>query len=180
MAKTAHKRSRNSKNFVAIPVEGNLALSTLGSQAVLSANLIEGTLTEDIFVISSDLSASITGLSAGEGSPHELGIAHSDYTDVEIKENLDVVLLGPGSKIELERTRRLVRKVGVANTFVNSGQTILEFIEKNGSRIIRTKWKFTVQNGKTLDIWVQNRSGATLTTGATLRWSGTIYGRWLI
>ncbi len=180
MANT-RKRSRNSKNFVAIPVEGNVTLSTLGSQAVLSANLVEGTLTEDLYVISSDLSATITGLTAGEGAPMDIGIAHSDYSDTEIKENLDVVLLGPGSKIELERTRRLVRKVGVANLSVSDTlQSVLSMIGKGGSRIIRTKWKFTVQSGKTLDIWIQNRSGATLTTGATFRWSGTVYGRWLI
>lgn len=173
------KKGRSSKNFAAIKVEGTLALSTLVNGVVLASDIFGANLTEDFFVMSADIMAEITGLTAGEGNPHRCGFAHGDYSVTEIKEALDVELLGPGNKIEQERSRRLVRYAGVMYNDISS-QVKLELIGRNGSRLVRTKLKFTIQDGKTMNVWVQNKSGGTLTTGATLRYSGTVYGRWLV
>ncbi len=173
------RRSRNSKNFVAIPVDGFLTVGALADGVVVDTSVIGTNFTEDIFVVSTDLSATLTGLTADQGIPSEVILSHGDYTVGEVAEALDVALTGPGSKIEEERSRRLIRKVGVLNQPTPDG-TELAMIGKYGSRIIRTKVKFTIQNDKALRIGLKNRSGATLTTGSLLRFSGYIYGRWLV
>ncbi len=166
-------RRRSNKNFVAIPVEGSLSLSTLAFGAVLESGLIGSDLTEDLYAISVDLDVEVTGLTAGEGEPMMVYVAHSDYSSTEINEHIDVTFLGPGNKIEQERARRLVRIVGQLKS-ESEAATRLKMPTK------RTKLKFVIQNGKILSIAVNNRSGAALTTGATLRWSGKIYGRWIL
>lgn len=171
---------RSNKNFVAIPFQNTVALGTLGDGSVITLSLFGADLLEDLFIISTDMSASVKGLTTTEGVPSDCGIAHNDYTATEIKENLDVQFLGPGSKIEQERSRRLVRKVGVLNSFDTSAKTESSMIGREGSRIVRSKMKFVTQSGHGPNAWIQNRSGAALQTGATLSISGTVYGRWLI
>lgn len=173
-------RRKGSKGFVAIPVEATLTLGALASKGVAVADLMGGNLTEDFYAISADLTAQVLGLTAGEGDPSLLVLAHGDYTAAEIAEHLVVKLLGPGNKTEQERQRRLVRKVG---PFYSQG--LVDQIEmflrgKDGSGLVRTTLKFIVNSGKTLDVGFYNNSGATMTTGATVRIAGTVYGRWII
>ncbi len=180
LAATRRRRRRGSRGFVAIPVNTTLALSTLGDGLVLSVALVTGTFTEDIYIMSTDLSAVLETVTAGEAMPMQLGVAHSDYSNVEVGEALAVALLGPGNKVEQERTRRLVRKVAPMNEFANSAETELTMIGQNGSRVVRTKVKFVVQNGKMLNFWIRNNSGGALTTGSILNVNGYIYGRWIL
>ncbi len=179
LVSTVAKHTKRNRNFVAIPISGTLNLLTLANETVLVDDVFGGNLTEDLYVMSVDLNAEIINLTAGEGDPHTCGFAHGDYTVTEIKEALEVQLLGPGSKIEQERARRLIRKTGiyVAET---EAQTKLNLKGRAGDGQIRTKIKFMVQSGKTLSMWVFNESGAALTTGASVRWQGTVYGRWVI
>ncbi len=170
---------RSNKNFVAIPFDNSIALSTLTNGAVLSVGLIGANFTNNFFAISADLAASIDGLTAGEGVPSDAGINHGDYSNLQIQENQEVALTGPGDKIALERTRRLVRKSGVLNSFDTSAKTETTLIGKLGSRIVRTSLKFVIQKDRSIESWVRNRSGTALQTGATYRISGTLYGRWI-
>ncbi len=174
------RRKRSNKNFAALPINGTLALSTLGSAVVLVGDLFLGNLTEDFYAISTDLSAEITALTAGEGEPMFCGFAHGDYSVANIKEHLEVKLLGPGNKIEQEQTRRLIRKAGSFSGDGTNTQTNMRLGGRTGEANIRTKLKFVIQSGKTLNLYVYNFSGAALTTGATLRWTGTVYGRWIL
>ncbi len=171
MAKHRKRRGRGSKNFVAIPVTAAITLGTLANNTVVKGSLL-GTLLEDLYVISADLIWTIRSLTVGEG-PIEVGVVHSDYTVTEILENLDVTLLGPGTKIEQERSRRLVRRIGMFNGL--GSEEVL-----NDGQVIRTKMRFTCQDGKDLDAWVRNSSGATLITGAIVQVHGTVYGRWML
>ncbi len=173
-------RKRNSKNFAVIDVAGSLALSTLADNTISSQALTSSTLTEDYYCISCDLAVSVRGLTGGEGHPMTVEVHHSDYSAAEVLEKLDGEFLGPGNKIEQERSRRLVRELttlrpdgpGVSTVFL-SGKN------DNGGPIIRRKIKFMIDAGRTLDIGIWNRSGAALTTGATLEWQGKLYGRWV-
>ncbi len=173
------KPGRRRGGFVAIPIAGSVALGTLGDNAVITVGS-SGSYGEDLFIISVDLSASIRGLTAGEGDPMTLTISHSDYSDAEVQEALDVTLVDPDDKIEQERARRLVRKVGV---FQQEGQmddtfTALRALGRNGNPVMRQKCRFSIGDGFTLDIGVWNRSGGALQTGAQLEFDGTVYGRW--
>ncbi len=169
------KHGKKNKGFVAIPVNASLTLSTLANNTVLSGGLL-GTLTEDFFVISADLQWTIRDLAVGE-DPITVGLAHGDYTVGEILEALDVTFLGPGTKIEQERSRRLIRRVGAFMGIIASpgGQHL------NDGKSIKTKCKFVIQNGKDLNAYAVNRSGvANLATGAIVQIFGTVYGRWIL
>ncbi len=180
MATKPAKRSRNSKNFVAIPISGTPALTTLGNQVVLLDDVFGGNLLEDFYGISVDLMAEIINLTAGEGNPMVGGFAHGDYDAAEVVENLDVVFLGPGSKIEQERSRRLVRKTGMYNSQEVGHTTMALQGRRAVGGLTRTTLKFVINSGKSLNLFIQNISGSALTTGASLRYNGTVYGRWLI
>ncbi len=179
--KRPRKRSRG-KNFVALPVTGSLALSTLNDDTVLTTSLLGTNFTEDLYAISCDLSVSVRSLTAGQGDPMSIGIAHSDYSATEILEHISVALAGPGSKIEQERSRRLIRKTGVFQQQGNQDDsfTSMNMIGRDGSRIVRTTLKFTAQSGKALNLYVHNRSGGALSTGSVLEFDGTIFGRWRV
>ncbi len=175
-----HSRKRRSGNFVAIPINGSLTVGALANQAVVLDDILGGNLTEDLFVMSVDIQGAMIGLTAGEGDPSQLGFCHGDYTAAEVAENLNVILLGPASKIQQEQARRLVRKTGLLAGDGLATQVAMTLIGKDGSRLVRTKLKFTVQDGVTINMFLFNNSGATMTTGATFRYSGTVYGRWLV
>ncbi len=178
MASKPRRRSR--KGFVAIPVDATITIGAVGSKAVAIADLMGGNLTEDFFAISADLQAQVLGLTQGEGDPSMLVLAHGDYTVAEIAEALVVKLLGPGSKIEQERTRRLIRKVGPFYGDGLSTQLTMDLAGRKGPGLVRTAIKFLINSGKTLSVGFYNNSGATMTTGATVRITGTVYGRWVI
>ncbi len=176
--KTRRRRSRD-KNFVAIPVTGSVSIGALASTEVISGNVFSAALKEDLFVISADISGQIVSLTAGEGDPADVGVAHDDYSVTEIAEKLNVSLLGPGDKIEQEASRRLVRRIGTLLQ-TEAAATVMRLFGRFGSANIRTKIGFTIQSGHNLKMYVHNRSGAAFTTGAILRYSGTLYGKWLL
>ncbi len=164
-----HKR-KTQKGFVAIPVTASISLSTLANNTTLTASLL-GTLQEDLYVISAHLTWTIRTLTAGEG-PLQVGIAHSDYTVGEVQENIDVTLLGPGKKIEQEQARRLVRRVGMFDGLA-SEEKLFDGVP------IKTTIKWVADDGEDLNVFVSNRSGGAMTTGAIIQCHGTVFGRWL-
>ncbi len=170
MARKRSKSKKNRKGFIAIPFTAQLALSTLASLTVLDAAVLSATWGEDIFIISVDSYWSLRDLTPGEG-PIIVGFAHGDLSVGEIAENLNAEVTDPDDIIARERARRPVRKAGqftglLANEALNDGKKL------------RTRLKFSVGEGHNLAFWARNDSGATLTTGAILNLSGTLYGRW--
>ncbi len=173
-------KKRSSKNFVSLPFSGTVALLTLGNVTVKIASLLGANLNEDLYVISTDMSAEINGLTPGEGEPSFIGFAHGDYSETEIKEHLEVKLLGPGNKLEQEKSRRLIRKAGAFYGDGLNTQTNMKLEGRLGSAQIRTRIKFVVESGKPFNVYLYNASGAALQTGSVLRFHGTIYGRWIL
>ncbi len=167
------KRSRSGRNFVAIPFAGSLALGALADDAVISVQVTVGEFTDDLFVMSLDVRFGENGHAAGEG-PILLGLSHSDYTVAEIIEAIDIELLGKGDKIEQERARRLVRKFGLYDVGA-VGDAVVISKDEIGRR---HKLNWPIGIGNSLDLWARNKSGATLTTGQIVSFSGTLYGRW--
>ena len=143
-----NKRRQTKKNFVAIPIESALSLGTLGDATIIKADIPTGVLTEDLFCISADVQISVNGVTAGELLPSTWRICHSDYDVTEVKKALEIVLLGPGNKIEQERSRRLVRKGG---QFKND-PLVPSVLQMDGPGTKRLKLRFVVQNGKSLQI----------------------------
>ncbi len=169
------KRSRSSgRNFVAIPFAGSLALGTLADDSVISVQITVGEFTDDLFVMSTDIRFGVNGHTGGEG-PILLGLSHSDYTVAEIIEAIDVELLGKGDKIEQERARRLVRKLGIYDVGATTEAVTISKDEIGK----RHKLKWPIGIGNSIDLWARNKSGASLTTGQIVSFTGTLYGRWL-
>ncbi len=168
--KRNYKRKRNPKGFVAIPFSESLALSTLADNTVVKGSLLAGSLGEDLFCLSTDMQISMRDATPGQG-PIFVGIAHGDLSASEILEAIDASLLDPDDIIAKEQARRPVRKLGYFSVGAES-ERLNQGVTK------RTKMRFSIGDGHTVASWAVNRSGATLTTGNVLRFTGTLYGRW--
>ncbi len=165
------RRKRSSKNFVAIPFQKSVALSTLADDAVITVGAT-GNFGEDIYILSVDATWSLRNLTQGE-QPLIVGYAHSDLSTTEVGEALNASLANPDDIIAKERARRPVRNAGLFSQLSTDQQ-----IAEAGGNPKRQKIKFSMGNGFDLDCFVQNKSGAALTTGAIVEIFGTIYGRW--
>ncbi len=166
------KHRKRSRNFVVIPINAQITLGTTGDGGAVTANMIT-TLTEDIYIQSVDLTWALRGLTAGE-VPIQVGIAHGDLSTTEITEAVTAAPTGPGDIIQNERARRPVR---ISGQFGESGLTDQTL---GHGEMVRTRAKFLISDGNAFNAWALNRSGATLTTGAVVRVTGFLYGRWVI
>ncbi len=169
-AQARRRRIARSRGFVAIPFEFELSLATLGDGIVTAGAILAANFLEDFYCISIDSYWSLRNADAGEG-PLLVGFAHGDLTVTEIKEALEAEMVEPDNIIAKERSRRPVRKSGKFRG-LNTEEVLNLGVE------IRTKLRFSVGSGHTLDAWLQNRSGAALAGGTTLAADGTLYGRW--
>ncbi len=169
----ARKRTqKRSRYFVALPFRTQITLATLNSGIVLATGTLSGNFTEDFQVVSVDSKWTLGGYTAGNG-PISVGYAHNDYSVTEIKEALEVNLLGPANKIEQERARRLVRDVGMFDqiapgSFLNNGVSF------------RTKLNWLISDGFELDVYAFNEGPVALDTGSVVTVAGKIYGYWRI
>ncbi len=143
----------------------SLALDTLNTLTVITTN-VYGNADGAYRVISMDGTWTIDGLTVGEG-PIVFGFAHGDYTVVEIKEALEgATSISIGNKVELERSRRWVRRVGVF-----SGENVSEAF--NDGRQWKTRLNWTIPIGTNLNMFAYNDTEANLTTGARVKFNGT-------
>lgn len=163
------KKGRKGR-ITAVRAHGELALSTLGDNATLGANMfasaVEGS---DIYLISGDILLNMKGMAGSEG-PILVGCAHDDYTDAEVTENLQADHLDFSDKIEMEKARRVVREWGQFSA-LDTDEVL------NDGKPLRVRFRFRSEEGHNVKIWAHNFSGATLTTGAVLGWSGKVYVR---
>lgn len=154
--------------MIPLRVNASLALGALASADVINGALFTNNFDNEIFAISGDLQASLEGLTAGEG-PIEIGISN-DYTAAETEEALEATSEFTRDPIQQERARRQVRSIGTFNG-LSTEETL------NDGKPMRKRFKFVVGDGYNMKMWAYNRSGATLTTGATVRLSGMIYAK---
>ncbi len=169
MADKRKPKGRKSR-FAVINVSESLALLTLADDAVLGVD--SDPFGREFYGISADLYWGVRNHTAGEG-PIIVGIAHNDYTDVEVAENLNQTgMEDSGDMIAKEQGRRLVRRSGQF-----SGVATDEVL--NDGKPVRTRIGFVITDGFSLAFWAQNKNGGPLTTGAVLEVSGKLYGRWI-
>ncbi len=165
------KQYNRRKNFVVIPFNTKITLSTLADNALVNATLMGANFGEDIYVISIDATWTIRSLTSNE-VPIFVGIAHGDLSASEILESLDAELTDPDDIIAKEQGRRPVRRVG---GFAD-GSSGSQFL--NHGNLIRTTMKMSIGNDHNIDVWAVNRTGSILTTGAIIDIAGVLYGRW--
>ncbi len=128
-------------------------------------------------IISLELTAVITGLTAGEGDGLLLGIADGNYDIAQIEAAIEANgPLGPNEKIEEELSERYTKILGTVDHEVG---TEAVFRNKQGGYIIEETIRWTFARSKSWDYFVYNQ-GATLTTGATASIRAKVYGVWVI
>ncbi len=171
MARKGRRGRRKFRRYLKGKIDFDLALGTLGGNTNISTNVA------DVLVESAWLSsvkavwslASVTPVAAD--GPMMCGIAHSDYTTIEIQEwilNLDS--WDQGDKIAQEINRRKIRQVGIfpiEGAGGGAGARVL-----NEGRMVTTKANWQLTTGDTVKIWVFNTGAGALTTGATLHVNG--------
>lgn len=165
-------KRKGRRPFVTIPHTDVITLSTLANNTVIKESNVLN-LGEDFFCVSMDITASIRDATAGEG-PIKIGWANDDLSVAEIAEALAAAPLDPSDIVELERARRPVRMfaqfpVFSAEETINDGKTLR----------VKVRRRFSSGANKMIGLWAQNRSGATLTTGAVVSLDYRLYGYWL-
>ncbi len=176
MARAKRGRKR-SKNFAALQFVGQLPLGTLGSVTVVKQDLTVP-YEQSFHVISVDCQFSLSKFENNSSDgPIICGYNHSDYTVGEVGEALDTPVASPGNKVEQEKNRRWVRRVG---SLVMPGvqDATIQSAVLNDGKPIRTKLNWTIDEDDSLEVFAFNAGSSGLTTGSTLDISGTIYGYW--
>ncbi len=145
---------------------------TLGALAAadLAVGAETGVVVDRYYAISGDLTASIDGLTAGEG-PIRVGVAHSDYTAQQIEDWIEnSASWDEGDLPAQEITRRKIRELG---TFGDGATNQV----LNDGKPQRIPLRMTLTEGDTLQSWAYNESSATLTTGSVVEINGKVYLR---
>ncbi len=94
------KRRRNA-NFEQVPISRNGSLTTLADGAVDITLIQASAFGRESRISSVDLMWTLRDLTVGEG-PLVFGVAHSDYTAIEVVEALAATIVDGGDKIAVE------------------------------------------------------------------------------
>ncbi len=163
-AKRRRRRRRWGPNMARIRLNSVPSLGTLADKAMLVGSLTIAA-DEEYCALSTMLTYALRSHTAGEG-PINVGLAHGDYSATEVEEWFEAAAaISRGDKVENEKNSRLCRMVG---TFSGIGtEEVL-----NDGKPIRTKLNWHIPEGKTINIWLYNDSGAPMSTGAKCPVSG--------
>lgn len=170
-----HKRAnrRRGGNFQVVKEEGEITLGTLGANIAIEATGV--TLAMDCKWISADILATLDNLTEGEG-PVMLGVAPANMTVTEIKEALEA---SPTTKWDFPAVEHAMRPVRLLGQF---GQALAAggLIFNNGNKKrVRLPISVIISAGDKLpQFFAWNRSGASLTTGAVVRFQANHYITW--
>ncbi len=167
------RKTRNFRKYVRGQVDETLAISTLGSGALVGANFDESPI-EQTFISSIVATWSITNWTRiAENGPLTVGVAMSDYSDAEVEEVIEATKSWDiGDLIAQEVSKRKVKIVG---TFANVEALVTAIGTQwlNQGRLIKTKLNWLLPTGKTLKLWAYNEGTAAFaTTSPTVHVSG--------
>ncbi len=129
--------------------------------------------TEQLRVISTDLSWMWTEIGAAIDDGLEFGVAHSDYTAAEVEECLESqASIDLGDKVEQERANRMVRSLGTiqASAIAAAGGAVF-----NDGKKLKTRLNWILNTGDAINLWVRNGSGVVWTTGSSLSCIGEMW-----
>ncbi len=171
MAKRRRQRRRWGPDMFRVRLLTVPILGTLANATMLIASLTVAS-DNEYRALSIRCTWALRGLTAGEGTIH-IGVAHGDYTAVEVEEWFEnTTSISRGDKIANEKNDRLCRMIG---SF--SGVGTDEIL--NDGKPMTAKLNWVIPEGKTLNVWVYNQSGAPLTTGANTPVMGWLTGRYI-
>ncbi len=165
---------KQNRDWFRIPVDVTEALATLADSTGLIQALTTAVLEYDARVTSAELTYTLTDIDIGE-TTIAMYIAAGDYSTAEIEEYIELTgLLGPGNKVEKEVAGRFVRHIG---TFP-AGTATGEDVALNLGEPVKTRLNWLVPDGRTLNMFSYNNTGAQLTGGEIVRVMGHLNGFW--
>lgn len=142
-------------------IDLNYALGTLAPADVL-VQAVQDVVTERARVTSIVCSYSLSDFTpTANAGPLIQGVAHSDYSDAEIEEWIELNTgWDIGDRVSQEISKRLIRRIGTFPSPVTAGDdTVLQ----NG-RQIKTKLNWMLETGQNLKFWTYNTGSAALAT----------------
>ncbi len=160
MAKHGKKSARMS-SYLRGSVDELVSLGTLAGATLISA--IFGETVEGRTRISSiEAAYSIGNVTPQNGlGPVLVGVAHSDYTDVEIEAWVETTgTWARGNMTQQEVSKRRIRKIGI----LDIPDSIQNTVTLNDGRPIKTKLNWQLEEGQTLRLWAYNLSGTAFAT----------------
>ncbi len=146
-----------------------MAAGALAAGDVISED-ISATVDADTVFISAEIGWSTFGFTPGQGAI-TVGLAHGNYTSAEIEECLEQLASWDlGDLVAQEQRRRMVRVIG---SFPNTAADEV----LNDGLLTKTKLGWMVAIGETLQPFIWNSSGQTLTTGGSIVLTGGFHTR---
>ncbi len=144
-------------------VNETLSLGTLAATTLVGVDFDES-VNERTLVSSLVATYALSDVvAAANRGPILVGVAHSDYTDAEIEEVMELSdSWDEGNKTQQERAKRLVRKIGTFPDTLEAEDTHV----LNDGEPIKTKLNWILNQGQTLRLWAYNTGTAALAAGA--------------
>ncbi len=166
----ARRARRKFRRYLKGRIDFELALSTLGPNAVLSGNE-SNVLTESAYLSSVKCTFALADFTqTADDGPIWFGVAHRDYTDGEIETFIEEGASWNVGDIVATRevNRRLIRQIGVFGGVASD----VGIDVYNLGKPITVKCGWMLNTGQTVKFWVYNSGSGTLTTGAKLHVNG--------
>ncbi len=157
---------------------------TLGALAGQAPQLANSTvlLDSDFRILKSIVTATLTGLTTGEGNGLHLYMTQGDLSVGEVEANIEQS--GPlrmGDRDLMEIAERWVRLLGTLEG--EAVPTERMFHNEEDGSILKINPRWTFRRGRTASEggwnWVVYNNGVTITTGSTIRILATHYGVWV-
>ncbi len=169
---------RSNKNFANLRFVAQQPLGALASVTAVGARIFGGDFTTSLFVMSIDCSWNIENWThTALDGPVVCGFYHNDFTVAQVKEALEVSVLGTADKTEQEFMNRMVRIVGTIVPKGAVGDVISEDLGE-GQRF-RTKLNWVIEEDHAINWFLYNQGSGAMTTGAVGNIAGQLYGRWM-
>ncbi len=172
MARKPAKRRRRMGRYLRGSVELDFDLGALATKDLI-AGPFAGVVEERTFVSSVVATWAIKDLAiVADDGPIIVGIAHGDYTAVEIEEFLENSgSWTEGNLVQQEVAKRKVRVVGTFRAVAAAAEATQTYVLNEG-RPIRTKCGWILTTGQTIDAWAYNAGSDAITTGSKV----SVYG----
>ncbi len=155
------KRGRSMAGYIHGNIDLNYNLGTLAASDVLT-QAVQDTVSERTRCTSIVCTYALSNYTpTADAGPLIQGVAHSDYSDAEIEEWIELSTgWDVGDRVSREISSRLIRRLG---TF-QSPSSPTEFTELNDGRMIKTRLNWMLETGQNLKFWTYNTGSAALAT----------------
>ncbi len=165
------KSSKRRFNLRRVSVQNKVTLGALDTGVLIIGDLTDASV-DPYRLMSIKASWSWTDIGGTIDDGFDFGVAHGDYTAVEVEECLEAQgAIDRGDKLALEKSNRLVRRIGsIQSPFAASQSRV--FMD---GKPVTTRLNWYMATGDKLKGWVRNSSGVIWTTGSSLSAMGQIY-----